>query len=75
MNEFLSLPETLERQNKKLSILYDIALTVGKSLDLKTILDDVLGKIVTFMGVDSGVIFVINDETLEMIPVSYRESF
>lgn len=72
MNEFLSLPETLERQNKKLSILYDIALTVGKSLDLKTILDDVLGKIVTFMGVDSGVIFVINDETLEMIPVSYQ---
>jgi Nif-specific regulatory protein len=72
VNEFLSLTETLERQNKKLSILYDIALTVGKSLDLKTILDDVLGKIVTFMGVDSGVIFVINDETLEMIPVSYQ---
>jgi Nif-specific regulatory protein len=72
MDGFLSLPETLERQNKKLSILYEIALTVGKSLDLKTILDDVLGKIITFMGVDSGVIFVINDETLEMVPVSYQ---
>lgn len=72
MNEFLSLPETLERQNKKLSILYDIALTVGKSLDLKAILDDVLGKIIAFIGVDSGVIFIINDETLEMVPVSFQ---
>jgi len=72
VNEFLSLPETLERQNKKLSILYDIALTVGKSLDLKTILNDVLGKIITFIGVDSGAIFVINDETLEMVPVSFQ---
>lgn len=72
MNEFLSLPETLERQNKKLSILYDIALTVGKSLDLKAILDDVLEKIIAFIGVDSGVIFIINDETLEMVPVSFQ---
>jgi Nif-specific regulatory protein len=72
VNEFLSLPETLERQNKKLSILYDIALTVGKSLDLKTILNDVLGKIIAFIGVDSGVIFIINDETLEMVPVSFQ---
>lgn len=72
MNELLSLPETLERQNKKLYILYDIALTVGKSLDLKTILNDVLGKIIAFIGVDSGVIFIINDETLEMVPVSFQ---
>lgn len=72
MNEILSLTETLEKQNKKLSILYEIALTVGKSLDLKTILDDVLGKIITFIGVDSGVIFIINDETLQMVPVSFQ---
>ncbi len=72
MNEFLTLPETLERQNKKLSILYDIALTVGKSLDLKSILNDVLGKIIAFIGVDSGAIFIINDETLEMVPVSFQ---
>lgn len=72
MNEILSLTETLEKQNKKLSILYEIALTVGKSLDLKTILNDVLGKIIAFIGVDSGVIFIINDETLEMVPVSFQ---
>ena len=72
MPKLLSLPETLERQNKKLSILYEIALTVGKSLDLKTILNDVLGKIIAFIGVDSGVIFIINDETLEMVPVSFQ---
>ena len=69
---FSPIPETLERQNKKLSILYEIALTVGKSLDLKSILDDVLSKIVTFMGVDAGVIFIINDKTLEMVPVSFQ---
>lgn len=63
---------TLERQNKKLSILYDIALTVGKSLDLKTILNDVLGKLIVFLGVDSGVIFIINDKTMEMVPVSFQ---
>lgn len=72
MSRFLSLPETLERQNKKLSILYDIALTVGNSLDLKTILNDVLEKIIAFIGVDSGVIFIINDTTLEMVPVSFQ---
>jgi two-component system, NtrC family, response regulator AtoC len=67
-----AIPEILEQQNKKLSILYEIALTVGKSLDLKTILDDVLQKIIDFMGVDAGVIYVIDDETLEMLPVSFR---
>ncbi|MGE5174396.1 MAG: sigma 54-interacting transcriptional regulator, partial [Betaproteobacteria bacterium] len=62
----------LERQNKKLSILYEIALTVGKSLDLKTILDDVLDKVIAFMGVDAGVIYVINEDTMEMVPVAFR---
>ncbi len=64
--------EALEKQNKKLSLLYDLALTVSKSLDLKTILDDVLEKIIAFMGVDAGVIYVIDEETLEMIPVSFK---
>jgi Nif-specific regulatory protein len=67
-----SPPQLLESQKKKLSILYEIALTVGKSLDLKTILNDVLEKIIAFIGVESGVIFIINDETMEMVPVSYQ---
>lgn len=72
MNENFAKPQALEKQNKKLSILYDIALTVGKSLDLKAILDDVLETIIEFMGVDSGVIYVVNYETLEMVPVSFK---
>jgi transcriptional regulator with PAS, ATPase and Fis domain len=72
MSYIIKAPQTLETQNKKLSVLYEIALTVSKSLDLKAILDDVLEKIINFMAVDSGVIYVINDETLEMIPVTYR---
>ena len=72
MDETTTIPTLLERQNKKLSILYEVALTVSKSLDLKGILDDVLEMIIDFMGVDSGVIYVINDETLEMIPVTFR---
>ncbi len=72
MDEACAAPEMLERQNKRLSILYQIALTVSKSLDLKSILNDVLEIIIDFMGVDSGVIYVINDETLEMIPVTFR---
>lgn len=67
-----ALPQILEKQNKKLSILYEIALTVGTSLDLKTILNDVLEKVIAFMGVDAGVIYVIDEKTLEMIPVSFR---
>lgn len=59
-------------KNEKYSILYDIALTVGESLDLRTILDRVLDKVITFMNVDAGVIYVINEETLEMIPVAFR---
>lgn len=72
MNEASPLTQLLERQNKKLSILYEIALTVGKSLELKTILDNALEKIIAFMGVDAGVIYVINDKTLEMVPVSFK---
>lgn len=72
MNDSRELHHILEKQNKKLSILYEIALTVGKSPDLKTILDDVLEKILSFMGVDAGVIYVINDETLDMIPMAFR---
>lgn len=72
MNEKDTISDLMERQNKKLSILYEIALTVGKSLDLKTILDDVLDKVIAFMGVDAGVIYVINDDTLEMVPVAFR---
>lgn len=72
MADASSVPQISEKQNKKFSILYEIALTVGKSLDLKTILDDVLAKIIAFMGVDAGVIYVIDDETMEMVPVSFR---
>lgn len=61
-----------EKQSKKLSVLYEIALTVGKSLELRQILDDVLGKVLHFMGVDAGVIYVINEETMEMVPVAFR---
>jgi transcriptional regulator with PAS, ATPase and Fis domain len=59
-------------QNDKYSFLYEVALTVGESLDLKTILDHVLEKIIAFMKVDAGVIYVVNEATLEMIPVAFR---
>ncbi len=62
----------LERQNKKLSILYEISLTVSKSLHLNTILNEVLQKIIDFMEVDAGVIYVINEDTMEMVPVSFK---
>ncbi|GBD99089.1 nitrogen fixation protein VnfA [bacterium BMS3Abin07] len=63
---------TLEKQNKKLSILYEISLTVSESLDLKAVLADVLQKIIEFMSVDAGVIYVINEDTMEMIPLAFR---
>ena len=69
-NQYVS--RMTDEGNKKLSILYEIALTVGKSLDLKTILDDVLEKVMDFMGVDAGVIYVIDEKTLEMVPVSFK---
>jgi len=50
----------MERQNKKLSILHELALTVGKALDLKMVLDDVLDRVIAFMGVDAGVIHICN---------------
>jgi transcriptional regulator with GAF, ATPase, and Fis domain len=70
--ESLTTHELIEKQNKKLSILYEIALTVSRSLDLRSILRDVLDMIIDFMGVDAGVIYVINDDTLEMVPVTFR---
>lgn len=71
-NKVMAAHDLLEQQNKRLSILYELSLTVGKSLDLETTLDEVLLRIIAFMGVDAGVIFVIDDETLEMIPVVQR---
>ena len=62
----------MHTEHEKLSILYEIALTVSQSLNLNSILDDALQKVITFMGVDSGVIYVINDVTLEMHPISFR---
>jgi Nif-specific regulatory protein len=70
-----SLPKwvnDLARQNRSLAVLYEIALTVGKTLELKTILDEALSRIINFMGVDSGVIYVINDSTMEMVPLAFR---
>jgi len=61
----------LQRQNQRLSILYDISLTAGKSLELKEILDDSLSKIISFMGADSGVVYIINEMTQELVPVSF----
>ncbi|NOY52414.1 MAG: sigma-54-dependent Fis family transcriptional regulator [Deltaproteobacteria bacterium] len=74
-HETPSLPASvndLERQYRSLSVLYEIALTVGQTLELKPILDEALSRIIDFMGVDSGVIYVINDSTMEMVPVSFR---
>ncbi len=64
--------ESLRKHNQSLSILYEIALTVGKSLQLKAILDDALKKIIGFMGADSGVIYVIDEATMEMVPVTFE---
>ena len=72
MDDMTSRPEPPGRQTQKFSILYEIALTVGKSLDMKAILDDVLEKVIAFMGVDAGVIYVIDEQTMEMVPVSFR---
>jgi transcriptional regulator with GAF, ATPase, and Fis domain len=72
MGDYSSIPDAPRKQDQKFSILYDIALTVGKSLDLKAILDDVLERIIAFMGVDAGVIYVIDEQTMEMVPVSFR---
>ncbi len=72
MDDQPAVGDVLEKQNRKLSILYEIALSVGRSLDLKTILDDALARILNFMCVDAGVIYVINEETLEMVPVAFR---
>ena len=65
-------PAEQGKEHKKLSILYEIALTVGKSLELRTILDEVLERVIAFMAVDAGVIYVIDDATMEMVPVTYR---
>lgn len=64
--------ELLKRQNQRLSILYDISLTAGKSLELSEILDDSLNRIIHFMGADSGVIYIINDETMELVPMAFK---
>ncbi len=66
------LAQRLEYQNRKLSVLYDISLTVSRSLDLRTTLNDTLNNILAFMRADSGVIYVIYEETLELVPVAFH---
>lgn len=62
----------LEIRYRRLSVLYDIALTLGKSLNLQEILKDSLDKLIEIMEVDSGVIYVIDTNTQEMIPMAFR---
>lgn len=61
--------QALTDRNSTICILYDIALTVSKSLDLKITLGEVLEKIISFMKVDAGIIFVIDEKTMELVPV------
>ena len=59
-------------RNSPTCILYDIALTVSKSLDVQITLSDVLEKIISFMKVDAGIVFVIDEKTMELVPVISR---
>ena len=62
----------LETRERRLSVLYDIALTLGRSLNLEEILHDSLDKLIQIMEVDSGVIYIIDTNTQEMIPMAFR---
>lgn len=61
--------QPLKHKSNAPCILYDIALTVSKSLDLKVTLGEVLEKIISFMAVDAGIIFLIDEKTMELVPL------
>lgn len=55
--------EDLERRNKELAVLNEVALTVNQSLELKHVLSQALETVSTKLDIESGLLFLYNDRT------------
>jgi nitrate/nitrite-specific signal transduction histidine kinase len=57
-----ALLEDMDRRNKELTVLNEVALTVNQSLDLQHVLDEALETVTSKLGIESGLIFLHNEK-------------
>lgn len=72
---YTQLETRVRERTRELSALYAIAYTLSRSLDLNRILPDALAKTIEVMEMDAGVIFILQDEILQVaaeMGVSYE---
>ncbi len=84
-SEILERDETLTQRNDDLALIIDIAATLAGSLDIDVILDKTLNRVMAYLGVEAGEIFLREDNQQELKlaihrgvfsdPFSYRDSF
>jgi len=64
--------EALKRRNEELTAINTIASTVSRSLDLKEMLDRALDSVLNLVGVEVGSMYVLDNQTEELVLVAYR---
>lgn len=83
--EILERDEALTQRNEDLALIIDIAATLAGSLDIDVILDKTLNRVLAYLGVEAGEIFLREDNQQELKlalhrgvfndPFSFRDSF
>jgi len=71
VTETISLKENIDRQNKKLSIINEIAREVNQSLDLQEILQDTLDKVLEITDTEGGFIMLMDENKKKLKPVAF----
>ncbi len=69
-----SADAALVERNKELSALVALAETIGRSLELQTVLDDALDKVIEIVTMDCGEIFILDPETEQLVLRASRGS-
>ena len=70
-----TLEDKVEERTKELSALNAIAATVSESLDLEEILDAALDKVLELMGVEAGEVFLVEEESRDLVLARHRGLF
>ncbi len=71
VTEQVKLREDINLQNKKLSVINEIAKEVNHSLELQEILSDTIDKILEYTETDAGLVMIMNKDSKVLKPVAF----
>jgi two-component system sensor histidine kinase DevS len=71
----LSRDQALRRRNEDLALINDVAATLSSSLDVDDILEKTLDRVMDYLGMEAGEIFLRDDNTKELQMALHRGEF